>query len=96
MEDGIEEDNEISFNLVAHVHLLLGPDGNPPRSVGQLTPIYEESEDLIVPADVTASGFYVSNVHNTIVGNAASGGWSGFVSFLCPNRDWLVVVLAGH
>lgn len=33
---------------------------------------------MTLPADVTASGFYITNVRNNIVGNAASGGWAGF------------------
>jgi hypothetical protein len=31
-----------------------------------------------LPADITASGFYITNAHNTFVGNAASGGFAGF------------------
>jgi len=36
-----------------------------------------QSDTILVPADHTASGFYISNAHNYVVGNAASGGWSG-------------------
>lgn len=36
-----------------------------------------QSKTILNPADHSASGFYVSNVHNYIVGNAASGGWAG-------------------
>ena len=31
-----------------------------------------------MPADATASPFYITNAYNTLVGNAASGGWAGF------------------
>ena len=31
-----------------------------------------------MPADASAAGFYLTNLHNDIIGNAASGGWSGF------------------
>ena len=37
-----------------------------------------QSDELLLPADVTASGFYVTNANNRLVGNAASGGWAGF------------------
>lgn len=36
------------------------------------------SDTLLLPADGTASGFYVTNARNRFIGNAASGGWSGF------------------
>ena len=34
-----------------------------------------QSEQIAVPADHAASGFYISNTYNTVIGNAASGGW---------------------
>jgi len=74
LEDGVEQFNTISYNLAAHVHMLEDiPTGN-----SQNTPTYEQSSSLIWPVDVSASGFYISNVHNYLIGNAASGGWSGF------------------
>ena len=45
---------------------------------GQTTALAYQSVNLTLPADVTASPFYITNVHNRIIGNAASGGWSGF------------------
>ena len=75
LEDGVEHDNTISFNLAAHIHLL-GPEA--PWGYGQTTDLYQQSNTLTLPADVTASGFYITNVHNNVIGNAASGGWSGF------------------
>jgi hypothetical protein len=74
LEDGVEMDNTISFNLAAHIH----PLADMPWGYGQVTQVYQPSASLNVPADVTASGFYITNVHNSIIGNAASGGYSGF------------------
>ena len=54
----------IEFNLAAHVHFL----GEPARSSSQFIGNVYEAEDLKQPADVTASGFYISNMNNVIVG----------------------------
>lgn len=71
LEDGVEENNKLLFNLAAHIHSL-GP--NPPNGGGgQTTDKYVQGPDLTLPADVTASGFYITNVHNDLIGNAASG-----------------------
>jgi len=75
LEDGVEEDNEISFNLAAHIHPVSNIIAN--SGGGQLIEPFAQERDLILPADVTASGFYLTNLHNDIFGNAASGGWSG-------------------
>jgi hypothetical protein len=75
LEDGIEHDNRIAFNLGAHIHII-GPE--PAKGTGLSTPLYTGSSTLSFPADVTASAFYITNVHNFIIGNAASGGWAGF------------------
>ena len=45
---------------------------------GQGIATFSQERDLIVPADVAAAGFYLSNLRNDVFGNAASGGWSGF------------------
>jgi len=75
LEDGVEERNSLLFNLAAHVHPIYKPaDGG----YGQGGEQFNESQALVVPADTSASGFYILNAFNTIVGNAASGGWSGF------------------
>ena len=47
-------------------------------------PVTEQTDKIAVPADHTASGFYVSNVHNYLVGNAASGGWAGIQFPILP------------
>jgi G8 domain len=70
LEDGIEQFNTISFNLAAHVHMI-GP--SIPWADGHRMPVYVQNENLTLPADVSASGFYITNVNNTIIGNAASG-----------------------
>ena len=76
LEDGIEEDNTISFNLAAHIHPVSNIIAE--QQGGQTISVFSQSVDLILPADVTASGYYLTNLHNDIVGNAASGGWAGF------------------
>lgn len=70
LEDGVEEENTFSFNLAAFIHSI-GPE--PPGGNGQTTDYYQESSVLTLPADVTASGFYITNVHNNLIGNSASG-----------------------
>ena len=75
LEDGVEEYNTFEYNLAAHVHWI---GGEPGRSTGQTCASVDQTDDLLNPADVTASGFYVTNAQNTLVGNAASGGWAGF------------------
>jgi hypothetical protein len=70
LEDGVEENNTISYNLAAFIHNI-GPEN--PTGGGQTTNVYQQSSTLTNPADVTASGYYVTNVHNNIIGNAASG-----------------------
>jgi len=78
-ENGVEENNTVKHNLAAHVH----PLGNLQDSslngwYGQYLNYYNESATLLVPADMSAAPFYVTNMYNTIEGNAASGGWTGF------------------
>lgn len=78
----------MSFNLAALIHII----GTAPVGAGQGTDIKRQSLDLLLPADATASGFYITNVHNHLIGNAASGGWAGFAFPLLdtpigPSRD---------
>jgi hypothetical protein len=71
LEDGVEENNTISFNLAALIHNI-GPEN--PWGYAQTTNyLYTQSATLTNPADVTASGYYITNVHNNLIGNAASG-----------------------
>ena len=75
LEDAVEENNTLAFNLAAHVHFM----GSPARATnGQFGPDIYATSELQLPADTTASGFYISNGYNRVVGNAASGGWAGF------------------
>ena len=74
LEDGVEEHNTLAYNLAAHVHFI----GAPARASGQHCEDVDESDDLRLPADVAAAGFYITNGRNYVVGNAASGGWAGF------------------
>jgi hypothetical protein len=99
-EDGIEENHVITYNFGAYIHILgpywqasegiseggfttQGEGGS--QSFGsQYTDIVTANPNLILADDVGASPFYFTNANSRIVGNAASGGWSGF-SF--PNLD---------
>ena len=83
LEDGVETKNTISFNLAAHIHMLF-PDMPPTAQSQFIEPIYSHSENLTLPADVTASGYYITNLDNYIAGNTASGGWSGFAIPILP------------
>ena len=76
LEDGIEQDNTFEYNLASFVH----PIGMPAAisTSGQTCEDIVQSDTLTLPADSAAAGFYITNGQNTIVGNAASGGWAGF------------------
>ena len=87
LESGVEENNVISYNLAAHVHCIDGC-AIMKESSGEIF----ANKDRIVPADATASGFYVSNAANTLVANAASGGWAGFQFPVIPESIDRVVV----
>lgn len=83
LENGVEEDNLIAHNLASLVHPLFGGTGNylPVSGPGQnqeFTQSLVASPTLVLPADATAAGFYVTNAKNDFIGNAASGGWAGF------------------
>ena len=73
LESGVEEQNRVEFNLAAFIHPIDGAQLMPSNVVSNV----QQTDTILVPADHTASGFYVSNAHNYIIGNAASGGWSG-------------------
>eukprot|EP01133_Synstelium_polycarpum_P013899 gene13899-16398_t len=74
IEDGIEENNTISYNIAAYVHTI----GLPAAGGGQGGEEFDESDDLRQPADAAAAGFYITNAYNRIFGNAASGGWASY------------------
>jgi len=83
LEDGVEEDNLLEFNLVALVHPIkpyAKPwkeyDSEPDSTENDWIP---SKADRIVPTDLTPAGFYCLNPRNRWVGNVASGGFTGFV-----------------
>lgn len=68
---GTEERNTMSYNLAAHIHWL-GPEAAHNEGRDKST-YYEDKDTLAFPADVSASGFLITNLHNHFIGNAASG-----------------------
>ena len=78
LESGVEEQNTIEYNLASFIHAIDGP-----LLMGSTLADVLQTSRIAVPADHTASGFYISNAYNYIVGNAASGGWAGFSSGGC-------------
>ncbi|KAI8104351.1 hypothetical protein M9434_002909 [Picochlorum sp. BPE23] len=74
LEDGAEEENVFMSNLAAFVH----PIGPPASGFSQDGMTFEERPGVSQPADAGAAGFYISNPNNIVIGNAASGGVSGF------------------
>jgi len=81
LESGVEELNRVEYNLAAFVHPI---DGAVLMPGGAFEPGSEQTDSISVPADHTASGFYVSNAYNYIIGNAASGGWAGIQFPILP------------
>ena len=82
---GAEMFNNISFNLAAHV-VALGTPAGPGTSAGNGQHFASDSH-TIDPTEHAASGFYLPNMFNRVVGNAASGGWSGYLLPLVPFTD---------
>jgi hypothetical protein len=74
LEEGVEENNTLSYNLAVHIRCL----GPPMEGGGQRGQVFQEDSTALLPADRAAAGFYITNAYNTITGNAASGGWAGF------------------
>lgn len=57
VQDGVEEDNVIEYNLAAWVHVIgagVTVGGQPGQTLAQ-------SPDLLQPADGAAAGFYITN-----------------------------------
>lgn len=73
-EDGVEERSIVEYNLAAHVH----PIGRAASGGAQVGETFWQDSETNQPADHAAAGFYFTNARNTIRGNAASGGWTGF------------------
>jgi hypothetical protein len=86
LEDGVEENNTLSYNLAAHIHAI---GSKPPGAIGQNISVTVQGPRLLLPADISASGFYITNVHNNLIGNAASGvsaPWSLCTNWTLPSR----------
>jgi hypothetical protein len=77
IEDGVEEDNTIMYNMGAYIHALsnYAADGNSNWWSQQLGE-HIQTSSLILPSDVAASVYYITNPHNIVQGNAGSGGWA--------------------
>lgn len=87
-ENGVEENNLVEYNLAAHISPIYKPaNGASGSQFGEQ--FFEIPGKLLIPADTSASGFYFLNAMNTIIGNAASGGWSGFAFPNSPLRQGL-------
>ncbi len=56
LEDGVEEMNTIEYNLASHVHPILLPA----RGGFHGEEVEENAENLLIPSDVAASGFYMA------------------------------------
>jgi hypothetical protein len=76
LEDGVEENNIFEHNLGAYIHTM--GITNQDSFWQQTLDWTSASDSLIVPTDITASAFYITNAYNIFIGNAASGGWGGF------------------
>ena len=81
LEDGVEENNNFEHNLAAHIHIIGYPNS---RGSGQFLQDVEQRPELVLPADTTASPFYITNSYNTFIGNVAAGGWSGYALVSLP------------
>ncbi|EFA85560.1 hypothetical protein PPL_01519 [Heterostelium album PN500] len=81
IEDGIEENNTISYNLASKV-ATVGPGA---AGSGQGGETFVESETLRQPADSSSSGFYITNAYNRIIGNSASSAWASYAFVKLPN-----------
>ncbi|GAM17885.1 hypothetical protein SAMD00019534_010600 [Acytostelium subglobosum LB1] len=85
IEDGVEENNTISYNLAAYVHTIGRPANG--AANGQIGEYINQTASLTQPADAAAGCYYITNAYNTIIGNAASGGWA---SYSFPNLQFPV------
>ncbi|KAK5579699.1 hypothetical protein RB653_009385 [Dictyostelium firmibasis] len=74
LEDGVEVDNILSYNLGSYVHTIGAPAAGP----SQFGEIFYQNSELTQPADSSAACFYITNAWNSFIGNAASGGWAGY------------------
>ena len=80
LEDGVEENNVLSFNLGVHISTIFARA----QGGGQPGEWFMESDLLRNPADTSAGVFYITNAYNTFIGNAAVGGWTGYAFVNLP------------
>jgi hypothetical protein len=78
LEDGVEFDNELSFNLAAKTKIMGSTSTSDINTIPQQGFTRLDSPDMVQPADRAASGFYIPNGNNRLIGNASSGGFSGY------------------
>ena len=70
LEDAVEENNLIEYNLMDHIH----PFSDQLAVMGVKERDQEiQRPDLLVPKDISASGYYITNANND-----ESSGWSVF------------------
>lgn len=63
---------------------LVNVIGRPAIGSPQEGEVFWQTPEITNPADASASGFYITNSYNRFVGNAASGGWSGYAFVNLP------------
>eukprot|EP01060_Flectonema_neradi_P015134 TRINITY_DN21808_c0_g1_i1.p1 TRINITY_DN21808_c0_g1~~TRINITY_DN21808_c0_g1_i1.p1 ORF type:complete len:1214 (+),score=160.81 TRINITY_DN21808_c0_g1_i1:480-3644(+) len=79
IEDGVEEENVFSYNLISHVKPIGSvASQNGDDFVLDTTASGLDSNDRVFPADASSAAFYISNSYNEFIGNVASGGWVGY------------------
>lgn len=76
LEDGSEEFNVISHNLIAHVKPI---KPFTEFKIGERLGEYETEDGRTQPSDIVASCYYCTNPRNYWIGNVASGGQVGFI-----------------
>jgi len=86
LEDAVEVNNVISHNLVAHVHPIaphdkpcIDYDGYSEGSGYANADWITSNASRLIPSDITPACFYCTNPKNRWIGNAASGGFTGFI-----------------
>jgi len=80
IEDGIEEKNSFVYNLAIRIKTI----GTPAAGETQLGDEFVQDSSAVQPADHAAGCYYITNSYNVFLGNAASGGWTGY-SFITVN-----------
>ena len=74
IEDGVEENNTFAYNLGLQIMTINASAAG----WGQSGEVFIENDYLRNPADTSAGSFYITNAHNSFIGNVAVGGWTGF------------------